>query len=192
MRRRIFIAINLPEDIKKKLQECQQEWSDLPVRFTKKNSLHLTLYFIGYVSDEEMLRVCQVTREVAQKYDSFAISFNRICLGPPGRPPRLIWLEGEKNDALFNLKIDLENSLMGGEKDLRFFAEAEKQTSKFIPHITLARIRQMAWKQLQKKPVVEKEILISVPVNSIEVMESDLKRDGVEYIILETAVLGKN
>ncbi len=192
MKRRIFIAINLPEDIKKKLQEYQHDWADLPVRFTKKNSMHLTLYFIGYVSDEEMLRVCQVTREVAQKHDPFVVSFNRTCLGPPGKAPRLIWLEGEKNDALFNLKIDLENSLMGGDKDLRFFAEAEKQVSKFIPHITLARIRQMAWKQLQEKPLVGKRVLISVPVSSIEVMQSDMRSDGVEYITLETAILGKS
>jgi hypothetical protein len=32
---RIFIAINLSEDIKNKPQAIQKKWLDLPVRFTK-------------------------------------------------------------------------------------------------------------------------------------------------------------
>src|SRR4030042_5247831 len=104
MRRRIFIAINLPENIKSKIAELQRGFSDLPVRFTKKNSLHLTIHFIGYVADEEMLSICQIVREIAKKHQPFVINFKKLCYGPPGKPSRLIWIEGEKNDNLFNLK----------------------------------------------------------------------------------------
>ena len=52
-RRRIFIAINLPEDIKRELAAYDQKWSDLPVRWTEKENLHITLEFLGYLTDEE-------------------------------------------------------------------------------------------------------------------------------------------
>lgn len=190
MRRRIFIAINLPDDIKNKIVEMQHEFSDLPVRFTKKKSLHLTIHFIGYVTDEEMLNTCRIVREIAKKHQPFVINFKKLCYGPPNKPPRLIWIEGERSEQLFGLKVAIENSLLVGAKDPRFFTKAEKQTSSLIPHITIARIRQMEWRKLPQKPAIEKEIDISVPVNSIEVMESGLKRNGAEYAVLEKVGLG--
>jgi 2'-5' RNA ligase len=200
MQRRIFVAINLPESIKLKLQKSQQEWSDLPVRFTKKNSLHFTLLFIGHVLDEQMLGICQKIREIAKKHQPFELEFGRVCLAPPNKPSRLIWIEGERNEALINLKRDIEGMMVFREGDSRAFAEIERELKIFVPHITLARIRQMAWKKLDEKPVINKDILISVPVNSIDVMESNLKpsytkasegrHDGVEYVILESAGLG--
>ena len=188
--KRIFVAINLSEDIKNKLQEYQREWADLPVRFTKKGSLHLTLFFIGYVDDERMLDACRKIHEVAKKHKPFELRFNRICLAPPNRPPRLIWLEGERNENLADLKRDIEKTMAVQENDERAFMEIERGLKIFIPHITLARIRQMEWKKLLQKPIIDKKVSINVPVNSIEVMESNLKRDGAEYSILESAELG--
>lgn len=196
MQHRIFIAINLPENVKKKLQEYQRKWVDLPVRFTKKDSLHLTILFIGYVNDEQTLEVCRNIRTIGKKHLPFELCFNRICLGPPGKSPRLIWLEGEKNEALINLKRDIEGIMALGQNDSRAFAEIEKELKIFIPHITLARIRQIEWRKLEISPQINKDISISVPVNSIEVMESPLKpsfakaskgrRGGAEYLVLES------
>jgi 2'-5' RNA ligase len=201
--KRIFVAINLSEDIKNKLQEYQREWADLPVRFTKKNSLHLTLLFIGYVDDERMLDACQKIHEIAKKHKPFEINFNKICLAPPARnasrsdaggpnrPPRLIWLEGERNEQLADLKRDIEKTIGAQNGDECAFTEIERELKIFLPHITLARIRQMEWRKLTPKPEIDKSVSINVSVNSIEVMESDLKRSGAEYAILESAVLSQ-
>lgn len=178
--RRIFIAINLPEEIKKKLSDCQERWWNLPLRLTKPANLHLTVVFIGYVNDQEMFEICQMTRGVAKNYSPFILNFNRICLGPAKRPPRLIWLEGEKNQNLIDLKNQLEENLFGLVKKIKI----EKRDS--LSHITLARIRQREWQGLQDKPArIDEKISLSFPVESIEVMESELKRDGAEYTILE-------
>jgi 2'-5' RNA ligase len=189
MQRRIFIAINLPDNVKKKLQEYQREWADLPVRFTKKDSLHLTVLFIGYVNDEQTLDICRNIREIGKKHQPFELGFNRICLGPSGKSPRLIWLEGKKSEALVNLKRDIEGIMALGQNDSRALAEIEKELKVFVPHITLARIRQIEWRKLETSPQIDKDISISIPVNSIEVMESELKKGGVEYTILESAAL---
>ena len=96
MKHRIFIAINLPEDIKKELQSYQEnieekfasivdedKSSSRPfanarvgegiseadiIRWTKKDGLHITLIFLGYLSNEELAETCQTLKEVAQKY----------------------------------------------------------------------------------------------------------------------------
>jgi 2'-5' RNA ligase len=167
-RRRIFLAINLPEQIKSKLVQRQQEFANLPLRLIKKTNLHITLLFIGYVDNEELLSICQFTREVAKKHEPFEVRMERICPGPPGRRPRMIWVECEKSEALTKLKNDL----------------GEENHSVFHPHITLAR-------NLRTRPDINQKINLSFWVDSIEVMESHLARGGSDYAILESIKLGE-
>lgn len=227
MKRRIFIAINLPEDIKKKLLEFRKKWDFLDVRWTKRDSLHLTLVFIGYVSDEEVYEICKITKEIAQKYEPFFINFEKILYGPPskdelssGKPPRMIWLEGRASEELSKIKQSLENALTSSEKVAPFKIERRP----FSPHITLARIhphtlknvnkyrtsegkeieqckefqknekgvgvKMGEWHKLDEVPEIKEDFRHNVPVASLDVMESDLKRDGAEYTILESCPLG--
>jgi len=160
MRHRIFIAINLPEDTKEELASHQDKWPELPVRWTKKENLHITLEFLGYVQDQEILAILKNTQELAQKYNSFDIKLVKICYGPPDKiPPRMIWAVGEKMKEL-----------------------------NIVPHITLGRIKTWQWKQIEpeERPEIEEDINLNFEVNSIEVMESILKRGGPQYTILES------
>lgn len=188
MRHRIFIAINLPEDIKKKLLDFQKKWDFLPVRWTKKDSLHLTLVFIGYVTDEQMFEVCQITKQMAQKHQPFFIEFEKILYGPPNKTPRMIWMEGKASEELSKIKNELENALVSSGQLGSFRAERRPLS----PHITLARMKMDQWHALQKKPEIEQDFKLNAVVNNIDVMESELKRDGAEYTILESCPLGKN
>jgi len=187
MKRRIFIAINLPEDIKKKLADCQGKWPELPIRWTKKENLHITLVFLGYLNDEELLEVCKITKEVASRNQSFSVNLNKICYGPPKKmPPRMVWVEGEKSEEFTSLREDLEKSLMtSGEVHF----SSEKRA--FSPHITSGRIKTWEFRQIEpeERPEISEEISLVFPVNSIEVMESELKKGGSEYIILEPCPL---
>ncbi len=184
MKRRIFVAINLPEKIKNKLVEFQERYDYLPVRWTREESLHLTLTFIGYVTNEEMLEICKISRDLAGQTEQFSINFKRIVLGPPGKQPRMIWVEGEPNPALAELKKKLENLLIAGETG---FLESEKRA--FSPHITLGRIKMEQWRNLPEAPKIDEPFNFQAPVLSIDVMESELKRGGAEYTILEECPL---
>jgi len=188
MKHRIFIAINLPEDIKKQFVSYQGKWPELPIRWTRRENLHITLFFLGFVSDEELLEVCKITKETALKNQSFSINLNRICYGPPKKPPRMVWIEGKKSKEFTFLRNNLEKSLMGSEK-VHFSSEDRA----FSPHITLGRIRTWEWKEIEpeEKSEVNEEINLGFEVNSIEVMESQLKKGGAEYIVLESCLLKK-
>jgi len=187
MRHRIFIAINLPGDIKKKLIDYQAKWLELPIRWTKKENLHITLMFLGYLSDEELLEILKITKEVASRYEPFSINLKKIIYGPPKKmPPRMIWAEGEESEELGKLQRDLENSLLSSSvKDL------ESEARPYAPHITLGRIKAWEFRRIEpeERPEVNEEINLNFEVNSIEVMESQLKRGGPEYTILESCLL---
>ncbi len=165
-KRRVFIAINLPQAIKKKLVDFQNKWSYLDVRWIKKENLHITLAFVGCVNEEELLEICQLTQKVAQRHRSFEIRLKRICLGPSNKKPKMIWVEGEKSEPLAKLKseIGIDNYPI------------------FQPHITLAR-------NLRERPDINQSLDLSFFVDSIEVMESYLARGGSNYVILESAEL---
>jgi len=165
MTRRTFIAINLPEDIKKELSSFQAKWPELPCRWTKKENLHITLEFLGYLTNEELIELCQKTKEMASGKKAFSIHLNKICYGPPRKsPPRMVWVMGEQIKE-FN----------------------------FTPHITLGRIRTWEFRQIEpeERPEINEDIDLSFEVNSIEVMESQLKRGGPNYAVLESAPLTK-
>jgi len=159
MRHRIFIAINLPQEVKKELGSFKSKWPELPARWTKKDNLHITLEFLGYVSDEELLKVFQGTGELASKHQSFEIHLNKIIYGPPKKPPRMIWAIGKRI----------------GELNL-------------VPHITLARIRAWDFRRIEpeERPEVNEDIDLTFEVDSIEIMESVLGRGGPTYTILKS------
>lgn len=189
MKRRIFIAVNLPEHIKKELYGYKNKWPELPCRWTKKDNLHITLSFLGYLSDEEMLTICDIARKVAKNHNPFSVKLNKIVFGPPKKaPPKMVWAEGEKSKDLSALKNDLEKSVASSEN-----AQFLQESRLFSPHITLARIQ--AWQfrkiELEEKPEINEEINLNFEVSSIDVMESELKKGGPEYIILESAPLSK-
>ena len=187
MGHRIFIAINLPEDIKKKLIDYQAKWPELPIRWTKKENLHITLIFLGYLSDEELLEVLKSTKKATSGHQPFFINLKKIIYGPPKKlPPRMVWAEGEKSKELGKLQGDLENSLLASS-----VKGMESGNRPYAPHITLGRIKAWEFRKIEpeERPEVNEEINLNFEVNSIEVMESELKRGGAEYVILESCLL---
>ena len=185
--RRIFIAINLPEDIKRKLRDYQEKWLELPIKWTKKDNLHITLFFLGYIRDEELLEICRITKEISLGQSSFFLNLFKICYGPENKiPPKMIWAYGEKSEEFISLKNNLERAFLGSKR-VPFFSEKRE----FSPHITLGRIRQMEWKGIEpeERPEINEIIDLGFEVGSIDDIESELKKDGPRYTVLESCVL---
>ncbi|MCX6724433.1 MAG: RNA 2',3'-cyclic phosphodiesterase [Candidatus Staskawiczbacteria bacterium] len=181
-RHRVFIAINLPEEVKRELFAYSEKFAELPAKWTPKDNLHITLEFLGTLTDEEIGEVCLVAKEVAERHSSFSLNVNQILYGPPKKlPPKMVWAEGEKSEELSLLREDLENSLT---EKVKFVPENRT----FAPHITLARISSFAWKQIEPEERPEINGMFDLPfdVESIEVMESEMKRGGPVYTILES------
>ena len=186
-RHRVFIAINLPEEVKKELGGFYVKHPDLPAKWTKKDNLHITLEFLGDLTDVEIGEVCVVVKEVAKNHKSFSIDLTKILYGPPKKnPPRMVWCDGEKSEELTDLKEDLKESLL---EKIAFRPDEGKS---FIPHVTLARISEWEFKKfdLDERPEINEYVDLVFTVESIEVMEAIRSREVSKYIILESHTLG--
>ncbi|MEK7519235.1 MAG: RNA 2',3'-cyclic phosphodiesterase [Patescibacteria group bacterium] len=184
MRHRVFIAINLPENVKKELNSYQFKWPELPIKWTKKDNLHITLVFLGYLREEELVDILKITNNIILKHEPFFIRLKKICYGPSDKkPPRMIWVESEKSERLGKLQRDLTNSLSG------FSSNPKTESGKnYTSHITLGRLKQWEFRSIEpeERPWISEEIDLSFEVNSIDIMESHLKKGGPKYTILES------
>jgi len=186
-RHRIFIAINLPEEVKRELAKFSDRYPELPAKWTNKDNLHITLEFLGDLTSQEIGDTCEIVKEVAKRHTPFQISLSKILYGPPKKnPPKMVWVEGKKSEELGDLKDDLQDILLEKVK----FRPDERG---FAPHITLARISEWEFKkfELDERPEINEEIDLIFTAESIEVMESELRRGGPVYTILESHNLGE-
>ncbi len=201
MSRRIFITINLPDDVRKEILSHQKKLKDVfnlteneysfqsdnksPINWTKKENLHITLLFIGYVKDDDLPSIFKTTKEIVKKHKSFSINLNNICYGPPKKnPPRMIWVTGEKSEALGKLQTELQASLLSPW--IKDPTRIESKASS--PHITLGRVRKWEFKKInpEERPQVEESFLLNFRVKTIKIVESELKKTGPEYTILDS------
>jgi len=189
MNRRVFVAINLPENIRKKLASYEDKWPEIPTKWVKDFNLHITLAFLGYVKDEELMEIIKKTEKVCKNHQPFEIKLNKVVYGPTDKKPaKMIWAIGDKNENLSKLANDLEGELFSStNQNMEKYLPKEKKKM-FSPHITLARIKQFQMNQMEAEeiPEVDEKISFNFDVNSVEIMESELKKSGPTYIVLES------
>lgn len=201
MKKRIFISLNLPTDIKNRLVVEQQEidrqfayfCGNSPIKWTKKDNLHITLFFVGYMEINDLPEIFKIVENAANKFKVFEIKLKDIIYAPLNKmPPKMVWVRGESSEELLRLQKILETSLLS---NTNVVLENEEGINKnFTPHITLGRIAQWQWSRLDPEeiPALNKDFLYSFNADSIKVMESQLKRGGAEYSILKSFSLNQS
>lgn len=186
-RRRLFIAVNLPENVKNNLFKFREKWPELErgtINWVKTQNLHITLAFLGYQTDDEMYEICQIMQQVGKRHEPFFVKLERIITGPPKATPRMFWAEGEKSEKLADLQKDLEETIAG-----RVYFKQENRA--YRSHITLARFKYEAAKKVKERGKVDEPLNNQIPVERIDLMQSILKRIGPEYTVLESVELGE-
>lgn len=174
MQRKIFISINLPGIVKKKLVLATEKWQKLPVKWVREENLHVTLLFLGYIDDDTTEKICEIVKDALGKEKFFDIDFDRIELAPKDDPSQ-IWLVGGSSEQLRELHEKIE-------KALDIF-KAPKKT--FRPHVTLGRLRKAKWEEMPKKPEIEKDFPLNISVESIDIMASHFEGNGSKYTVIE-------
>ena len=186
MLHRTFLSIQIPESTKKTLLSYQEQWSDLPAKWTGAENLHLTLIFLGNTSDQELLEVITAIQRAVSKHQAFSLNLSSIVFGPLAAKPKMVWALIDESKELQSLHKDLEREFLETEK-IAFTPENRA----FSPHLTLARLHQTEIAQMQQEeiPEVNEQISLAIPVESIEIVESELKRTGPVYTTLQSIPL---
>lgn len=102
--KRIFVAINISDRLKKKVSIFHQKYNNLPVRWIPDENLHLTLMPPTELDDNEMVKMIEKLKKIEGELGFIEVKFDQVCLGPDLRRPRLIWAKCEENSKLESLK----------------------------------------------------------------------------------------
>lgn len=134
---RIFIALDIPDDVKTMLEGFIQRWQTslhAKIKWVKHWQLHITLSFLGEITDPLLQRVAEATQHIAQTTKPFSIAIHGTGAFPTPKYPRVLWC-GCSGDiqAMITLQKKLQIALE------QIGIPQEKRS--FSPHITLGRVR---------------------------------------------------
>lgn len=179
MKRRVFIAIDLPRELKEKVSDAVKQWRWLPIRWLAPENWHITLIPPVYLEDAEVRLLCDLL-EKKRLSGPFLVEFSRIVLAPPGGKSRMIWLEGETPPKLLKLKKKLEGFWLTDEA----LPEIEIESRPLKLHVTLARFEPGDLKEIEEKTRVLGEVKFSFNAVEVAVMKSRLLPSGAEYDVV--------
>ena len=180
MEKRIFIAINLPDEIISGLKANEKRWKGLRIKWTNAANMHITLQFLGNVNRKDFNSILLAVEKAIPQLEPFYISLDRIVLGPNSSEPTMFWATLLVDINLLKLKRSLDESL----KLYGYFSENRE----FKPHITLARAR---GNQLKGRKTNIQLNGMRFKVESIEIMQSQLHPGGSKYKVVKSVKLGK-
>lgn len=180
-KRRLFIAIKIPNELKKNLVNFQKQFETKDINWTKFENLHITVQFLGWVDENKIFSIEKDIEKAAQVATPFNLNFENIIFAPPQKTKRMIWAvfncEGQYEKLVKNIFESMKkyiNSKLWNENIMR-----RERTS----HITLARFKNLdIAKNIDLKRVrIENK---KFKVSEISLWESKLSRDGAKYQIL--------
>jgi RNA 2',3'-cyclic 3'-phosphodiesterase len=177
-RARLFVALDLPPDVRAGLVDWQQTaLADPALRPVKADSLHITLVFLGYQAEKEVRKIAKAAFDVDA--EAPAVELVTEPLGVPRNRPRLIAIDARSEQTVALQKQVEQNLVAEG------YYEPEKRP--FWPHLTVARVRseapgsrKPAQIRTQPHPLPEHMFRFFRPTRLV-LFKSHLRRTGAEY-----------
>lgn len=183
---RTFIALELNEALQRHLSGIiRQMASALPnLRWVDPQSIHLTLAFLGELTNEQLVEAMQAAEVAAQSSPAFAYRLAQVGIFGPQRQPHVIWVGIEEPSRT----LPRLHRVLNRELEQRGFAVERRA---FSPHLTLSRIKiPLKPEEIQtlQRFLDDKRRFAASPfyhVSQINVMKSELSRAGAKYSCLE-------
>jgi 2'-5' RNA ligase len=181
---RVFLALELPGDIREYLSAVAQTLSQRisGVKWVKTEGLHVTLKFFGEISEKKTEEINGTLKGIDAQYRAIPVHLKEINAFPDLLRPRVIVVTFQEGvDIVKAIFHDIENRLLA--------AGIQKEGRKFIPHITLGRVKNTL--PLLKKnitPLEEKRFFL----DNLVLYQSILTREGAFYTPLEKIKLERN
>lgn len=169
--KRVFIAINLPETVKKQVGKWNKSLQSNGIKIVEEKNLHITILFLGNKKKAQI-------KEILTKFKSLQkIQCFKAKTSEPGVfDGRVLWL-GVKPEKNFE-EIYRNVCILTGESQQRFH-----------PHITIARNKKLGEKAFSALSEKINFVEINFEVQSIDLIESVLTAKGPEYKTLGRIIL---
>ena len=173
---RIFISIDIPENIQQEIEKIQNRLPEFAGKKTEIENLHLTLKFLGEISKEEIEKIRKRLKEI--KFSQFETSIDELGVFSE-KFVRIVWLHLSNCEEIQKI---IDEKLSGS------FSKEKR----FMSHLTIARV-----KRLDNKGYFSSELKkIKIPrigfvVDSFRLKKSTLTPKGPVYETLEEYFLKK-
>jgi RNA 2',3'-cyclic 3'-phosphodiesterase len=168
---RLFVAIDLPDDVKDQMGKICSGISG--ARWVRREQMHLTLRFIGEVNDSqaEVIKPALVATKIAP----FVMTLKGVGQFPSKGHPRVLWVGVSAPPSLTELQQYIEKSLVK-----QGFAPEDKP---FSAHITLARFKMSPSPESVRQYLARHADFKSdaIPVESFVLYSSLLAPQGPTY-----------
>jgi 2'-5' RNA ligase len=175
---RLFIAIELPDSIKRGIASVQDQLrkAGANAAWTKLEGIHLTLRFLGEVPDEKVPEIMTALTNAAAATGKLKLEVAKAGAFPTEKTPRVLWL-GVTGD------VAMLDSLQAAVEEAMVMLGFEREKRKFSPHLTLARVKfpkpRDNWQKFLDS--IRDIQLGRFEAGHISVMKSELKREGAVY-----------
>jgi 2'-5' RNA ligase len=188
-RARLFVALDLPDDVREGIVAWgRDELRDPALRPVPRESLHITLAFLGYMPEREIEPLAKIVS--ALKAAAPMVRLEDPIAKPSPKRPRLFALPADSPDTVA-LQAELEGQLVAQR-----FYKPEKRA--FWPHVTVARVKSEGGKSKRPRPVhgqpekLPPELLSPVRGVRVTLYRSELQPRGAHYTPLAQVELSED
>lgn len=175
---RAFIAIEIPEAIKAGMAAAQARLRSAGVDagWPRPEGIHLTLKFLGEVSEERVPEIVQALTRALGETERFRLSGEGVGTFPNPASARVVWF-GIAGDVggLGALQAAVEQAMAG--------LGTTRDDRPYTPHLTLGRVRRVRSRDLWLKGLegVKNFKLPEFDVTAISLISSELRPTGAVY-----------
>jgi len=184
---RCFIAIELPEGLKKTIDMYVERLkaAGADVKWIPSKNLHFTLKFLGSTPEKLIPDINKRLTKIAEMHHSFTIQIVGAGVFPNIKHPRVVWLGIQDSEDIIKLQCGIDKSMA----EFGF----EREDREFKPHLTIGRIRSLKnVDMLIKELATLKDVDFGkIEVKNIVIMKSELKPSGAEYFRLNEISIGE-
>ena len=166
---RTFIAIDLPENLKREISLLKVE--SKVFRWIPPAQIHLTVNFLGETNVETLNLLIDNLRKIKSK--PFELELKSSGFLPSNRRPSVLWLGVSESPHLLSLKKSID-SIVGA-----LCPTFEKK--QFKPHVTIARIARFDSNELERVAKSTHSFRAMFHVDSFMLYSSELRSEGAVY-----------
>jgi 2'-5' RNA ligase len=185
---RAFIAIEVDRPVLQKIAEATDFLrATIPgIRWTRHESRHLTLKFLGDIDDSRVESIDQALERELSLFPRFTINAKGLGVFPDARKPRILWV-GVEGNPLVKLaeRVDIALATLGFERERR----------SFTPHLTIGRWRALTRSDADLHRLLEQwreRDFGGCAVDEVVLFRSILGNKSAEYRRLNVVRLGDN
>ena len=176
---RSFLAFEMPSEIKGIVSRTLKEMKKLPlnVRWIRAENIHITLVFMGNISEDDLMPIGEAVSKACRRYGPFHIALTGSGIFGSLHNPRVLWI-GLDGDII--RMSYFRNSL---QKNLKPFGIKEEKR-RFKPHLTLGRFRKGTGSHVKMDKFLANYQNIESPTCTVEeliLFKSELRPGGAFY-----------